>query len=402
MPTKTSISSPLMINQVVPPSATTATDKGAGWVAITLAPGKKTQGANNYWDRDLDADLDRLVELGTTSLVPLLEDDELVRLKIPTLVESAKQRGLSVQRFPYHDGGIPEDIQETVEFVQGICKRFEAGEHIVMHCNGGLGRAGTMAACVRLALGLDISPEQAIASVRKARGPRAIENSVQENFVACFMETLERAFGGIQVFGGATCLDVSAAPAIPIHPTLTVSRSELIEALKPLRKLANKKESGDCILSFDAGKLAIQLTGVITQVEAQGTWPGQARIGGKPLAKLWKTLPPGDPVDLSVHDDRLHMGTLSLGCVWQSKDAALIHLPIDAPLPVILSAALKHTPEEITASGLGGVVEQAEKKRDKIYARALKILETLDISHEDLSRFVDEHIRRGGLPDAEV
>lgn len=184
MKTKTSETSPIIINQVVPPS-----NQNQGWVAITLAPGKKTTGTYNYWDRDLDTDLARLKDQGTTTLVPLIEDDELVRLKIPNLVESAQTRGLEVIRFPFHDGGVPKDITKTINFVKGLCARYGKGERIVMHCNGGLGRAGTMAACLRLALDLDKSPEQAIQSVRKARGPRAIETKAQEEFIGFFGRT---------------------------------------------------------------------------------------------------------------------------------------------------------------------------------------------------------------------
>jgi len=45
-----------------------------------------------------------------------------------------------------------------------VIERFYEGERLLMHCNGGLGRAGTMAACVRMALGLDANPEAAIAA----------------------------------------------------------------------------------------------------------------------------------------------------------------------------------------------------------------------------------------------
>jgi protein-tyrosine phosphatase len=55
-----------------------------------------------------------------------------------------------------------------------------------MHCNGGLGRAGSMAACVRLALGLDPDPDAAIESVRKLRSERAIETRQQERFIEQF------------------------------------------------------------------------------------------------------------------------------------------------------------------------------------------------------------------------
>jgi ADP-ribosyl-[dinitrogen reductase] hydrolase len=158
-----------------------------------MAPGKKTMGRRAYWDRDLGADLDRLLELGATALVPLLEDDELERLGIEGLVVEARRRGLAVERFPFHDGGVPPGMGAAVRFVAGLCGRLERGERVVMHCNGGLGRAGTMAACLRLALGLDGSAAAAIRAVRRARGPRAIETRAQEDFIGAFVGAWRRA-----------------------------------------------------------------------------------------------------------------------------------------------------------------------------------------------------------------
>ncbi|RME22297.1 MAG: hypothetical protein D6806_13170, partial [Deltaproteobacteria bacterium] len=180
MKIKTSRDSPIGINKIV-------SEHGfEGWVAITLAPGKKTMGSNNYWDRDLATDLDRLKELGTTVLVCFLEDEELVSLRIPDLVEQATARGIEVKRFPFHDGGVPPDMTRTLRLVEEICLLYRDGQRIVMHCNGGLGRAGTIGACVRLALGLDETPNDAIYAVRMARSRRAIETRAQEAFVARF------------------------------------------------------------------------------------------------------------------------------------------------------------------------------------------------------------------------
>jgi protein-tyrosine phosphatase len=47
---------------------------------------------------------------------------------------------------------------------------------------GGLGRSGMIAACTLVDLGL--SPTDAIASVRAARGARALETSGQEELVS--------------------------------------------------------------------------------------------------------------------------------------------------------------------------------------------------------------------------
>ena len=55
---------------------------------------------------------------------------------------------------------------------------------MVVTCMSGLGRSGTLAACCLVAAGL--SPAAAIAAVRAARGPRALETIAQENFVVTF------------------------------------------------------------------------------------------------------------------------------------------------------------------------------------------------------------------------
>ena len=70
--------------------------------------------------------------------------------------------------------------------MEDVIQGFQGGGRVLIHCNGGLGRAGTMAACVRMALKLDDDPEAAIASVRKLRGERATETREQEDFVARF------------------------------------------------------------------------------------------------------------------------------------------------------------------------------------------------------------------------
>ena len=64
----------------------------------------------------------------------------------------------------------------------------ERGEAVVVTCMGGLGRSGTVAACFLVDAGM--SPDAAIAAVRTARGPRALETIAQEDFVVTFASAM--------------------------------------------------------------------------------------------------------------------------------------------------------------------------------------------------------------------
>jgi protein-tyrosine phosphatase len=72
-------------------------------------------------------------------------------------------------------------MDATVVLVGAIVGHMTRGETVVVHCRGGLGRSGTIAACVLVARGR--APREAIHLVRNAR-PGAVEVADQEEFVA--------------------------------------------------------------------------------------------------------------------------------------------------------------------------------------------------------------------------
>jgi protein-tyrosine phosphatase len=75
-------------------------------------------------------------------------------------------------------------MAEADQAVAWVREGLAANEGVVVHCMGGLGRTGVIAACVLVTLGR--TAEDAIAEVRAARGPRCVENRAQEDFVARF------------------------------------------------------------------------------------------------------------------------------------------------------------------------------------------------------------------------
>lgn len=161
-------------------------------VGVTFAPGKQQaeSASGGPWARDLAADLDRLArDLRVSVLGSLVEEAELGALCIPTLVPAAAARGLSVLRFPVVDGTTPASPEAFRVFVEGLAGLIEAGHIVAVHCKGGMGRAGTTAACVLIELGS--TPEAALAAVRAARGANSPENAAQVAFVLGWIRRAE-------------------------------------------------------------------------------------------------------------------------------------------------------------------------------------------------------------------
>lgn len=154
-----------------------------GRIGMTFAPGKKDRGQSGLWDRDLDADLARLVDVYEARvLVSLMEDGELADVGLADLASRVTGR-LALRRFPFRDAGIPASMAQAEEIVSCVLDGVRGGLTVVVHCRGGLGRTGLVAACCLVELGR--APGDAVALVRAARAG-TIENQRQADFVASF------------------------------------------------------------------------------------------------------------------------------------------------------------------------------------------------------------------------
>ena len=170
--------------------------KVPGRLGMTFAPGMKTRGQRGRWDRDLKADL-RLLreEYGADVLVSVMEEHEYHGYKIPELFEQDLVEGVEVLRFAIEDMNVPKEAEaeEYEALVRGIVNRLREGQNVVVHCRGGLGRTGTVAACVLVALG-EHSADEAIDAIRQAR-KGTIQTDEQEEFVRRFEHTLREREG---------------------------------------------------------------------------------------------------------------------------------------------------------------------------------------------------------------
>ena len=150
---------------------------------MAFCPGKKGDAVNGaVWDRDLGADLAAIRDWGATALVSLTEDHEFDLLQVPGLGEQAAAMGIEWHHLPIADMNIQDAGFDTLWTCSGhvLRRRLQAGEKIVIHCRGGLGRTGTIAAKLLIEFGM--VPEEAMRQVRAAR-PGAIEGALQPRYV---------------------------------------------------------------------------------------------------------------------------------------------------------------------------------------------------------------------------
>ena len=131
----------------------------------------------------LDADLGELRTEGFGQLVCLLEEQEVRTLAgEPDLwvYETAVQNaGLEFVHMPVEDFCAPGRSQ-IAAIAEAVGQATAASRPTYVHCMAGLGRAGTVAACLLVQAGM--APRDAILLVRWAR-PGAIQSAEQEALV---------------------------------------------------------------------------------------------------------------------------------------------------------------------------------------------------------------------------
>ena len=162
-----------------------------GRLGMTFAPGMWAGSVRGRWERDLTVDMRTLEkEHETNVLVSLMEDHEYRGYRIPELLEQESIGNIEILRFAIEDMGVPREAESErfQTFVQDVVRRLEEDQNVVVHCRGGLGRTGTLAACVLVALGRHAADE-AIAAVREAR-KGTVQTREQEDFVRLFEGTV--------------------------------------------------------------------------------------------------------------------------------------------------------------------------------------------------------------------
>jgi hypothetical protein len=89
------------------------------------------------------------------------------------------------------DFGLPADSVRAAEQIRRAFERARAGERIEVGCRGGLGRTGTVLACMAMLAG--VPAHLAVPWVRENYRSEAVETAAQEAWVGWFADWLARA-----------------------------------------------------------------------------------------------------------------------------------------------------------------------------------------------------------------
>jgi ADP-ribosylglycohydrolase len=158
---------------------------------MTICPGKHYHGVFGDHNRDLALDLAAIKEWGAEILVSLIEEHEYRDVGIADIGFMIPKEILHL-KLPIEDMGIPDAKWEVQWQAQGRIIRsvLRRGGKVCIHCMGGLGRTGLVAA--RLLVEFGMHPDEAIQEVRAAR-PGTIQTDAQEHYVR-FLERIWNRF----------------------------------------------------------------------------------------------------------------------------------------------------------------------------------------------------------------
>jgi len=130
----------------------------------------------------LASDLEAIKSWGAEILISLIEEDEYAMAAVEALPRLIPE-GILHLRLPIEDASIPDAAWEDAWAREGpgVRAALARGGRVCIHCMGGYGRTGLLAA--RLLVEFGLPPAEAIARVRRAR-PGAIETAGQEDYIA--------------------------------------------------------------------------------------------------------------------------------------------------------------------------------------------------------------------------
>jgi protein-tyrosine phosphatase len=133
-----------------------------------------------------------LFDQGIRQVITLTPADEREKLGVADMPERIAQAGINWLEVPVVNFGTPEEdqMQRFTRMINDTSSRLESGQKVLVHCRGGTGRAGKVAAILLMRCGM--SADAAITTLREHR-EGCIETPKQEDFVRAYDGNIDLA-----------------------------------------------------------------------------------------------------------------------------------------------------------------------------------------------------------------
>lgn len=182
--------------------------------------------------------------------------------------------------------------------------------------------------------------------------------------------------------------------------SVRAARKDLIEALKPLRRIVRKKDwDSPAVVSMEGQALKVAFVGGAVSIPAEGSWAGEVRVPTLLFVRLAvnlpKGIPAGDPLPIEVREDRLYVGTAWGRCVWQAAFGSEIPLPLDPDFMTLLKLPSRYSEDRLERAGLLPRVREAQERSRRLVRKAADVLSPLGVTESDLQRLVQERLGAG-------
>lgn len=160
----------------------------SGKLGISQCPGKNLRKGRDgrSHSRDIQSDLCDFKSRGVDAIVCLLNDSELRSIGVnpAQYKDSARALEITLIQYPMIEMGVPQSIPHFhTHLVLPVLTHTQQNKRVLIHCRGGVGRSGLLAACLLKHLAHSPSGPAAISTVRRLRDKRAVETRRQEDFV---------------------------------------------------------------------------------------------------------------------------------------------------------------------------------------------------------------------------
>ena len=169
-----------------------------GQIGMTLCPGKyQPQSMSGGWDRDLDLDIKELKKSNVGHVISLITIEEIQELKVNSLGHKLQINEITWHHLPTPDTEVPSEewMMESLRIIVKLMPNFYSGERVVVHCKGGISRAGIFTCLVLWMMGHDEMDDN-IDLVRRLRDYRGI-NQKQEQHLLDFAENYQTWIQGM-------------------------------------------------------------------------------------------------------------------------------------------------------------------------------------------------------------